>query len=199
MNQKISQQFYLKPDVVALSKELLGKLLMTQINGVVCGGRIVETEAYKGPEDKASHAFNGKRTPRTEVMFSKGGVAYIYKCYGMYDLFNVVTNKADIPHAILVRAVEPLYGVEEMLKRRKLKKIARNLTGGPGLVCQALGITSQMSGESLLGATIWLEEGKEKLPGIIEGPRVGIAYAEDHAALPWRFRIQDNPFTSPAK
>lgn len=199
---KLPLSYYLQEDVVALSKDLLGKFLFTNINDQgVTGGMIVETEAYAGAIDKASHAHGNKKTNRTKVMYEEGGVAYVYLIYGMYNLFNIITNSGGIPHAILIRAIEPMVGIDIMLRRRKMESLKRNLTAGPGTLTRALGITREQNGISLLEDTIWLEDRgvhiKEK--DIIASPRVGVAYAEEHAELPWRFRIKDSKWTSPAK
>lgn len=155
------------------------------------GGIITETEAYKGAEDKACHAYQNRRTKRTEVMFNAGGVAYVYLCYGMHHLFNIVTHQEGTPHAILVRALFPTDGIETMLKRRNKTKLDKTLTTGPGSLSQALGIQTKHSGTPLTHPTIWIEDRglvieKEK---ILSSPRVGIDYAEEHALLPWRFHI----------
>lgn len=196
--KKVSLSFYQRPDVIQIGQELLGLHLFTFFDGCLTGGKIVETESYKGAEDKACHAYKNRRTPRTEVMFAKGGVAYVYLCYGMHHLFNIVTHEEGTPHAILIRAIEPLYGVETMLKRRKKQKVERPLTAGPGALSQALGIQRAHTGESLAGNSIWLEDvnGPTKADQIIASPRVGIAYAEEHATLPWRFRIKGSAWTS---
>lgn len=120
--QKLSKDFYLRSNVIQVSKELLGKFLITNIDGIKTGGMITEVEAYNGIIDKASHSFGGRRTARTETMFASGGVAYVYLCYGIHHLFNVVTNEKNIPQAVLIRAIEPSIGIEEMLKRRKRKQ-----------------------------------------------------------------------------
>ena len=187
----LSKDFYLQNDVVTLAKELIGKTLLTEIDGKLTGGMIIETEAYKGAEDKASHAYKNRRTKRTEVIFATGGVAYIYLCYGMHNLLNVVTGEKDTPHAILIRGLVPLVGMEEMQKRRNGKK---KLTNGPGTVCQALGIDRRHNGHPLTEIPLWIEEG-EKIPSkhIIATPRIGIDYAEDHSLLPWRFLLQRKP------
>lgn len=199
---KLPLSYYLQEDVVALSKDLLGKFLFTNIDGNgLTGGMIVETEAYAGAIDKASHAHGNKKTNRTRVMYEEGGVAYVYLIYGMYNLFNIITNSGGIPHAILVRAIEPTEGIDVMLRRRKMSGLKTNLTAGPGTLAQALGITREQNGVSLLEDTIWLEDRgihiKDK--DIIASPRVGVAYADEHAFLPWRFRIKGNKWTSPAK
>lgn len=187
--QPIPTEFYLRDDVLEISQDLLGKVLMTHIDGLYTGGIITETEAYKGPEDKASHAFGGRRTKRNEVMYHHGGVAYVYLIYGIHAMFNIVTNNRDVPHAILIRAIKPLIGIEHMLKRRGKAKITPSLTKGPGTLTEALGIDTIHNGLSLTGPTIWLEDHHIaiKKKEIIKKPRVGIDYAGDHAHLPWRF------------
>lgn len=196
----IPPEYYQSLDVIKISQDLLGKLIVTEFNGKRSSGIIVETEAYKGPEDKASHAYNNRRTKRTETMFAQGGVVYMYLCYGIHHLLNIVTGPKDTPHAVLIRAIEPIDGIELMLKRRKLDTLKRNLTAGPGLVSQALGLTTKHDGLPLSASPIWLED-HLRVPkkDIIASPRVGVGYAKEHANLPWRFRIKDNPWTSPAK
>ncbi len=180
---------------------LLGKVLFTKIDNIITAGIIVETEAYSGPEDKASHAYNNRRTQRTKTMYLQGGVGYVYLCYGMHHLFNVVTGSKEVPHAILIRAVEPLHGVEEMLKRRQMKVLKPSLTAGPGALSKALGITKVHDGCSLLQSPIWVEDhgicvSKKE---IIASPRVGIDYAEEYKDMPWRFRLKNSIWTSKAK
>lgn len=195
MGEKLPQSFYTRQDVIKISKELLGKKLCTRLNkGELTSGIITETEAYAGATDKASHAFNNRYTNRTRVMYEKGGVAYIYLCYGIHHLFNVITNQEGISHAILVRAIEPVHGIKLMMARRNKKEMKPSLTNGPGSLSQALGITSSLSGISLLSHRIWIEDTDYDIPGnkIIAGKRVGIAYAEEDAEKPWRFRIKDN-------
>lgn len=196
---KLSLAFYRRADVVAISRELLGKYLFSRVPGsVVTGGRIVETEAYAGPEDRASHAHGNRRTARTEIMFHAGGVAYVYLCYGMHALVNVVTGSRGVPHAVLLRAVEPMQGIEVMLVRRRRTRVDRRLAGGPGMLSEALGIDTGCNGLDLRGGRIWIEDrGSAVTDGdIITGPRVGVDYAGPDAALPWRFRIRANPWTS---
>lgn len=180
-----------------MAKELLGKtLVVPDETGSRISGRIVETEAYLGAEDKAAHSFGGRRTERTEVTYRPGGVAYVFFVYGMYHQLNVVTGPADHPHVVLIRAVEPQEGVEKMRERRG-KMPDRNLTSGPGKLCIALGIDKSFYGEDLLGKRIWLEDG-EPVPesDISSGPRIGIDYAEEYAVKRWRFWVKDNPFVS---
>ncbi|QLH35179.1 MAG: DNA-3-methyladenine glycosylase [Parachlamydiaceae bacterium] len=181
--------FYTREDVLEISQDLLGKVLRTHINGVYTGGIITETEAYRGPEDQASHAFGGRRTKRNEVMYHQGGVAYVYFIYGIHTMFNIVTNHLDIPHAILIRAIDPLIGIEHMLKRRNKVKLNPTLAGGPGTLTEALGIEMIHNGLPLTGPEIWLEDHQIKVDNksIITGPRVGIDYAGEDAHLPWRF------------
>lgn len=208
---KLPLEFYTRPDPVQISRELLGKFLYTNLEGVITGGMIVETEAYNGRTDKACHAHLGRRTKRTEIMYRQGGVAYVYFTYGMHHLFNIVTNKENFADAVLIRAIEPTIGLEEIRLRRGLtgpeqaatgaSRNAYRLTAGPGMLCQALGITREHYGESLLGDKIWLEDQNLILANedIIAGPRVGIAYAQEDAWLPWRFSIRQNPWVSRAK
>ncbi|KAA9333809.1 DNA-3-methyladenine glycosylase [Adhaeribacter soli] len=198
---KLPKEFYTRPDVVEVSRDLLGKFLYSNIDGVLTGGMIVETEAYCGENDKACHAHLGRRTKRTEIMYQEGGVTYTYLIYGMYTLFNIITNVSGRADAVLVRAIEPTEGLKEMQLRRNLPKIQPNLTAGPGLLTQALGITTKHYGENLSGNLIWLEDQGIVIPEteILESPRVGIAYAEEHALLAWRFRVKENPWTSKAK
>lgn len=200
MEHKLSLEFYLQDDVVHLGRSLVGKLLMSKKNGVLTGGIIVETESYKGAIDRACHAYNHLRTKRTEIMFNQGGKAYVYLCYGIHHLLNIVTNKKDIPEAILIRAIEPTVGIEHMLKRRNKKTVDYTLCSGPGSLTQALGITREDNGASLLGDTLWIEQSSFSVPeeDIQVGPRVGIAYAKEDALLPYRFRLKNNPWTSKA-
>lgn len=186
-------EFYLREDALEISQDLLGKILMTNIDGMQTGGMITETEAYMGPEDRASHAYGGRRTKRNEVMYQEGGVAYVYRIYGIHAMFNIVTNLCGIPHAILIRAIKPMHGIECMLKRRKKNIVNSTLTGGPGTLAQALGIDTIHNGQSLMGPVIWLEDHDIKInrKKIIKSPRVGIDYAGDHAHLHWRFRIKE--------
>ena len=199
---KLNKKFYLQPDVVELTKKMLGKQLFTRTeDGIVTGGMIVEAEAYDGTRDKASHAYKNKKTKRTEVMFRAGGLAYVYLCYGIHSLFNIITNIEGIPHAILIRAIEPVTGEDVMLERRGMSQLEPRLTAGPGVLSKALGIDRQHYGLDLTGNTVWLEDKGVMLNNddIIASARVGVDYAEEDARLPWRFRIRDNKWTSPAK
>lgn len=188
--QPLPRSYFQHDDVLFLAKDLLGKNLYTLIDGIRTGGTITETEAYRGPEDRASHAFKGRRTARTEVMYQPGGVAYIYLCYGIHHLFNIVTYKEDVPHAILIRAVQPHTGIEFMLKRRHKKKLDPTLSSGPGVLSQALGMDLSLNGLSLDGPPVWVENGiRVSDAHILASPRIGVDYAKEDALLPWRFRI----------
>ena len=187
--KKLSREFYERADVVTVARDLLGKILATRVDGVFTTSLITEVEAYSGRNDKACHAHNGLRTARTEVMYRRGGTAYVYFVYGMHHLFNVVTNRVGIADAVLVRAVQPLEGLEYMLQRRKRAKADKQLTSGPATLCQALGIkTKAHNGLDLLGDTLWIEETPElPLHEIMASTRIGVEYAEEHALKPWRF------------
>jgi DNA-3-methyladenine glycosylase len=199
---KLNRSFYRRDNVLQIGKDLLGKYLFTRLNGdEITGGMIVETEAYMGAVDKAAHSYGNRRTNRTEIMYRRGGVAYVYLCYGIHSLFNVITNEKDIPEAVLVRAVKPTHGVETILKRRNKVKLQRNVAGGPGMLTKALGIDTDHDGLDLRGDEIWIEDldfhVKER--DIICSPRVGVDYAEEDAQNPWRYRIKGSAWTSPAK
>ncbi len=185
----MTADYFLHPDVLFLAKDLLGKYVFTQIDGQIAGGMIIETEAYRGTEDRASHAFGGRRTKRNEMMYAAGGVAYIYLCYGMHYMLNFVSNERDIPDAILIRAILPTHGEELMLKRTGKKQCVPEITNGPGKVCKALGITMSENGLSLFGDTIWLEDRGTIVSQqqIKATPRIGVAYAQEDALLPYRF------------
>lgn len=199
--KKVPLKFYLREDVVQVSRDLLGKVLCTKTDSQVTKAIITETEAYAGITDKASHAYGGKRTKRTEPIYAHGGTAYIYLCYGIHHLFNVVTNEAETPHAVLIRAGVPLDGFNLMRKRRKRSQLDKTLLAGPGSLAQALGITTDLTGTSLLENRIWIEDhnlivDKEE---IVAGPRIGIDYADEDAARPYRFVIDPEPlFTDSA-
>ena len=155
---KLGKDFYHQKDVVKLARQLLGKKLCTNIGGVYTAGIITETEAYAGKNDKSSHAYGNKRTARNEVMYHEGGLAYVYLCYGLHHLFNVVTNVEGIPHAVLIRAIKPIDGIEHILVRRKQKALAKNTAAGPGTVSQALGISTKLNGTDLNADAIWIED-----------------------------------------
>lgn len=197
---KLDRAFYEREDVCRIATDLLGKRLCTRIDDQFTAGIIVETEAYIAPEDKASHAYGNRRTARTEVFFGAGGYSYVYLCYGIHHLFNIITNKNDIPHAILIRAIEPTAGLDIMAARRKKTRTDYSLTAGPGALSKALGIHKQHNGIDLLGDTIWIEDSAIRYAGcqIIKSPRVGISYAQEWAEKPLRFRVKNNPWTSRA-
>ena len=197
---KLSADFYKRDNVQLISRELLGKVLCTNFHGKLTSGIIVETEAYAGVTDKASHAYGGRRTKRTETMYAKGGSAYVYLCYGIHHLFNIVTNKENTPHAVLIRAIQPRDGIEIMLQRRNKKKIDHTLTSGPGSLTRALGITVKNSGTFLMDNLIWLEDQNINYTNqdILATPRVGVQYAGKDAQNPWRFQVENSPWVSPA-
>ncbi|WP_343687334.1 DNA-3-methyladenine glycosylase [Chryseobacterium gleum] len=195
---KLPRSYYSNPDVLFLAKDLLGKVLFTEIDGETTAGIIVETEAYFGVKDKASHAYGGRRTDRTETLYSHGGVSYVYLCYGIHHLFNVVTSVEDEPHAVLVRAVEPLIGKEIMELRRNMPATKPSISAGPGSAAKALGIDRSFNRKKLTENEIRIEDhGIAYQPDeIIAGPRIGVAYAEEDALLPWRFFVKGNKYVS---
>jgi len=197
----LASSFYEREDVVKIATELLGKVLVTNFDGHITSGMIVETEAYAGATDKASHAYRNRRTARTEVMFMQGGAAYVYLCYGIHHLFNVVTNKQDIPHAVLIRGLAPLEGIDYMLERRGKEKLTPALTAGPGALSQALGINTGHTGAALNTQDMYIEDRGIKVPkkDVIAATRVGVAYALDDALRPYRFYINGNPYVSKGK
>ena len=188
---KLEREFYTRDDVVQVARDLLGKVLCSRADGIVSKAIITETEAYAGVDDRASHAFGGRRTQRTEPMFATGGIAYVYLCYGIHHLFNVVVGGKDTPLAVLVRAGSPMAGVDQMLRRRKKPDVDKTLLAGPGSLASALGILTQHSGISLSGDRIWIEDHDIDIASdaIAAGPRIGVDYAGDDAALPYRFVI----------
>jgi DNA-3-methyladenine glycosylase len=196
--KKLPLSFYQRENVLQIAKELMGKILVTQWNGITTSGRIVECEAYAGVIDKASHAYGGRRTNRNEIMYADGGYAYVYLCYGIHHLFNVVTNIRDIPNAILLRSLEPLKGVSEMLLRTGKKKADYTLTRGPGNLSKALGIVTSQSGMILSGKQLFLADDGFTYPAkdIAASPRIGVDYAGKDALLPYRFYVKGNPYVS---
>lgn len=190
----LNENFYTRKDVVKIAKELLGKVITTYFDDKLTAARITETEAYNGIIDKASHAYNNRRTKRTEIMYAQGGAAYVYLCYGIHHLFNVVTNVKDVPHAVLIRAAEPLIGIDTMLGRTNKKKLDRTLTSGPGNVSKALGIYTHHTGNNLSSDHLFIAEDDYVLPkkNIIVTRRIGVDYAAEDALLPYRFLIKEN-------
>lgn len=193
---KLPESFYLEPDVVKIAKNLLGKFLVTNLGDGLTSGMIVETEAYSWRE-RGCHAFQGKRTRRNEAMFASGGVSYVYLCYGMYELFNVVTNEQNVAEAVLIRALQPTEGQEIMLKRYGVKNLKR-ITSGPGKLTKALGITRAQNLFDLKGDKVWIED-----RGVLIKPsqreasaRIGLNFGGSDAVLPWRFTIKDNEWVS---
>ncbi|MFT2007326.1 DNA-3-methyladenine glycosylase [Pontibacter sp. 13R65] len=199
--EKLPLSFYTRPNVVQVAQDLLGKYLFTNIGGMLTGGRIVETEAYSGENDRACHAHLNRRTQRTEIMYQQGGVAYVYLVYGIYHLFNIITNVEGKADAVLIRAIEPTHGLEEMQLRRNMPVVKPNLTAGPGVMSIALGISKKHYGTNLTGDIIWVEDRGEQVPPekISIGPRIGIDYAGDDALLPWRFWLKENKWVSRKK
>ncbi len=195
---KLPESYYQNEDVVALSCDLLGKYLFTHIDDVITGGYIVETEAYNGIIDRASHAYGNRNTPRTKIMFGPGGFSYVYLCYGIHEMFNIVTNAEGTPHAILVRAVNPTDGINEMLHRRNMQTLKPNIASGPGSVAKALGISRAINAFSLQSDTIWIEDRGLSFPdeNVAAVPRVGVDYAGEDALLPYRFYVKGNPYVS---
>nr|WP_068892392.1 DNA-3-methyladenine glycosylase [Pedobacter panaciterrae] len=195
---KLAYSFYQNAEVNDLAVQLLGKLLFTRIGGELTGGIIVETEAYKGIEDKASHAYGGRFTNRTQVMYEEGGLSYVYLCYGIHHLFNVVTAPKGIPHAVLIRGIEPVTGIDVMLRRRNMLLLKPNITAGPGALSKAMGIDKDLNAKDLSGEEIWIEDNGIVFPNdqIVSSVRVGVDYAGDHALLPWRYYVKGNKFVS---
>jgi DNA-3-methyladenine glycosylase len=195
--QKLPLQFYLRDDVVQIAKDLLGKVLVTEWEGVRTSGRIVETEAYAGEGDKASHASKG-RTKRTGVMYGAGGSAYVYLCYGIHQMFNIVTNIEGVPHAVLIRGIEPLEGIDTMLQRTGKKGLDATLTRGPGNVGKALGFHVTQCGLSLTGDQLYIKHDGYAFDtaNLVTAPRIGVDYAGDHALWHYRFYIRGNKYVS---
>ncbi len=191
MFSKLPLSFYRESDAVSAARNLLGKALFTRIDGHLTGGLIIETESYAGINDKACHAYNGRRTARTEVMYSSGGAAYIHLCYGIHHMLNAIVSKEGDPQGVLIRAIKPLWGIETILRRRNKKTVDKTLTNGPGALTQALGIAMELYGTPLDSDLLWIaESGFQPEPtSILIGPRIGIDYAGEDALLPYRFRI----------
>ena len=198
MYNKLDLDFYLRNDTIQISKDLLGKFLFTKSKGIITGGMIVETEAYTGITDRASHAYNNKKTTRTKTMYKNGGISYVYLCYGMHHLFNIVTNQIEHPQAILIRAIEPTKGLNKIISRRKIKSNQYNLTNGPAKLTKALKIDLNDNNLCLINSRIWLEDRKILIrdSNIIKTTRIGIDYAGEYTDKPWRFYIKDNPWVS---
>jgi DNA-3-methyladenine glycosylase len=197
-SKRLDQDFFRRTDTLRIARDLLGKLLVVPTgDGRRVSGMIVETEAYLGEIDKAAHSYGGRRTARNEITYAAGGHVYVFFIYGMYYQLNLVTGLADHPHVVLIRAVEPVEGIEVMRERRGEMK-DKNLTSGPGKLCIAFGITRELNGEELVESErIWVEEYRRFKPTeIVSGPRVGIDYAEEFVEMPWRFWVKGNKFMS---
>lgn len=192
--------FYQNEDVVSVAQQLLGKLLVVNKNGTIRSGIITETEAYRAPEDKASHAYKYRRTTRTEVMYLPGGHAYVYLCYGIHRLFNVVTGPENVPHAVLIRSFEPVEGTDFMLDSRKISTLEPRLSSGPGSVSAAMGIEMTDNGSELWNSeskiSIYEHPGVTKSLDVAAGPRIGIDYALEWTEKNWRFWIRGSQWVS---
>jgi DNA-3-methyladenine glycosylase len=198
----LNLRFFQRPDVLAIARELLGKHVFTRIEGELTGGRIVETEAYRHEGDPSITLHLQRKAKQAQGLYQPGGTAYLYTVYRVHTLFNITTHDAEHPDTVLIRAIEPLEGVEVMLRRRGLVAVARNLTAGPGVLSQALGLTPALTGELVTGPHIWFEDAGEVIDEeqVLASSRVGLEYAGAEAvALPWRFRLKDSKWTSPAK
>ncbi len=201
----LQQSFYLQKSAIIIAKDLIGKSIFTKTNGQLTGGIITETEAYDGVNDKACHAFGGRRTHRNETMYAQGGVIYVYLCYGIHHLLNIVTNEKGVPDAVLIRAIEPTHGIDIMMKRRGHKKMDKTLTSGPGSAAVALGITKDWDGTSLQSNKIWIEERGAStssatdiysIKNIVTTTRIGVESAGEAAKYPYRFYLDSSPFVS---
>lgn len=194
---ELSEDFYVREDVVYIAKELIGKVLFTCYNGEVTGGVICETEAYNGIVDRASHAYGGRHTRRTGVMYRKGGIAYVYLCYGIHSLFNVVTNTEGVPHAVLIRGIKPYININKISSRLNREIKQQDILRGPGIVSRSLGIHYKDTGTKLTRTTesarktavIWIEDHTIEVPDheLKVTARIGVNYAEEDALLPYRF------------
>jgi DNA-3-methyladenine glycosylase len=201
--ERLGESWYSGEHVVEQARSLLGKYLVTDFPEGRAVGLIVETEAYRGPDDRACHAWNNRCTARNRVMFEAGGVAYIYLCYGLHHLFNVVTGPVGMPHAVLIRALEPIENTALMQQRRKMEKLEKRLSAGPGILSQAMGISTSCNGQLLtaLDSPIWIESRDCELQDedIESGPRIGVSYAGTCALRPWRFWIKGSDWVSGIK
>ena len=192
---QLAVDFFQREKVTQIARDLLGMVLSTRMNGIETAGLIVETEAYSWRE-RGCHAYNNRKTVRNEVMFGPGGHAYVYLCYGIHNLFNIVTNREGRAEAVLIRALEPVSGYEQMLDRMRANSL-KAITSGPGKLTRALGIDRTHNGKYLLGDEIWIEQGTPiKRNQIVSSPRIGIDYAGEDAELPWRFTIRDSDWVS---
>ncbi|UPQ76277.1 DNA-3-methyladenine glycosylase [Chryseobacterium nepalense] len=195
---KLKPEYFQNKDVIFLAQDLLGKILFTKKNGEITAGIITETEAYFGEEDKASHAYGGRRTLRTEAMYQPGGYSYIYLCYGIHHLFNIVVSLKNDPKSVLIRSVEPYQGFSVIENRRNRSSSDKSISSGPGSVCKALGIDMTFNRKPLTGEDIWIEDSglQYRTEDIASTPRIGVAYADEHAQLPLRFYLKKNRYVS---
>ena len=200
--KKLNKEFYNR-DSIIVAKELLGKLLIHEIDGIKLSAKIVEVEAYGGVTDKASHSYGGKRTPRVEVMYGDAGHAYVFSIYGKYYCFNTVTNEKENPQAVLIRAVEPIEGIEFMSLKRYNKNFEqltkaqkKGLTNGPSKLCEALDINKSLNGTNLCDTKIYLTDNDIKDIKVISTTRIGINNSEEAKDYVWRFYIEGNDFVS---
>lgn len=199
----IDKEFYNR-SAIDVANDLLGKVLVREVDGRILKGKIVETESYIGAIDKACHAYNGRRTKRTEMLYSDCGVAYVYFIYGLYHCFNVVTNEKDVAEAVLIRAIEPLNEfdyISQVRYKKQFKELSKtqikNLTNGPSKLCLAYLIDKDLNGDKLYEqGKIYLEESEENDFEIVKTKRIGIDYAEEAKDFLWRFYIKDNDFVS---
>ena len=201
MTRPISKEYYESTDAREIAKFLLGKIVVSTIENLKTVAIIVETEAYMAPDDLACHARGDRRTPRTETMFGAAGMSYVYRCYGIHHLFNVVTAPEGMAHAVLIRAVQPLEGMDIMQKRRKWSNTTPQLTNGPGKWTQAMGITDTLDGLDLTTTQSWIQifdsDGLVRDDEIISGPRVGMSsLTRECGYYPWRYYIRENAWVS---
>ena len=196
--EPLSRDFYARP-VLTVARDVIGKLLVHRTRAGVVAGRIVEAEAYRGPQDRAAHTFGGRRTPRTEAMFGAPGLAYVFFVYGMHWHLNLVTTREGAPHAVLLRAVEPILGTALMARRRGLSENDVNLCNGPGKLCQAFDIGKRHYGVDLTRGSLFVAEATTPRGRLARSPRIGVDYAENWAEKPWRFFEQHNRYVSRAK
>ncbi len=190
--------FYQGQPVTELASQLLGCVLFSNVDGDVTAGKIVETEAYWGPEDRGSHAWNGRRTPRNEIMYAAGGLLYMYICYGIHDMVNIVTGPEGSSDALLIRALEPTEGIERMRERRQVHHDDQRLCKGPGALAQAMGLKKTHNGASLQGPFAWIERGPDAVSSteIAASPRIGMNFEGPYQLVPWRFYLRNNAFVS---
>lgn len=192
---KVNREFYNR-DTLMVAEEILGKLLVHKTEDGVVKGKIVEVEVYMGPDDKAAHSYGNRKSERTKIQYGEGGYAYVYLIYGMHCCMNIVTNTSEKPESILIRALEPVEGIELMKKRRKTSNL-RMLCNGPGKLSQAMGITRENYGDDLCGDSLYLEY-REPLPkeNVVRTKRINIDYAQEARDYLWRFVVKDNPYVS---